>query len=190
MKKILFVSHCILNTASKVVLYNQEEIMAEENLRQEFLNKAIQNGIQLIQLPCPEFTLYGARRWGHTSNQFDNIFFRNHCRNILVPVIQQLQEYLNQSDFFDVIGIVGIDGSPSCGVDYTCYGDWYGAFDQKADLEETLKSCHLGRGNGIFIDVLKEMLEEHQLSDKIKISSLFALEPDKCLAMAEGNPPM
>jgi energy-coupling factor transporter transmembrane protein EcfT len=32
-KKILFVAHCFLNTASKVVLYNQREIKAEEQIR-------------------------------------------------------------------------------------------------------------------------------------------------------------
>ena len=61
MKKIIFVSHCILNTASKVVLYNQEEIDAEEALRLEFVSTALKNGIQIVQLPCPEFTLYGSR---------------------------------------------------------------------------------------------------------------------------------
>ena len=78
MKKIIFVSHCILNTASKVVLYNQREIDAEEALRLKFVSTALNNGIQIIQLPCPEFTLYGSRRWGHVSNQFDNPFFRQH----------------------------------------------------------------------------------------------------------------
>ena len=64
MQKIVFVSHCILNTASKVVLYNQEEMDAEEALRKKFMHIAIDRDIQLIQLPCPEFTLYGANRWG------------------------------------------------------------------------------------------------------------------------------
>ena len=41
MKKIIFVSHCILNTASKVVLYNQADMDAEENLRKKFMHKAI-----------------------------------------------------------------------------------------------------------------------------------------------------
>ena len=86
MKKIVFVSHCILNTASKVVLYNQEEIDAEENLRKKFMHEVIDKEIQAIQLPCPEFTLYGAKRWGHVSDQFDNVFFRSHCRRILAPV--------------------------------------------------------------------------------------------------------
>ena len=86
MKKIVFVAHCLLNTASKVDLYDKEEIESEEKLRREFLSKAIEKGIQIIQLPCPEFTLYGTCRWGHVSNQFDNPFFRNHCKKILEPI--------------------------------------------------------------------------------------------------------
>lgn len=185
MKKVLFVSHCILNTAAKVVLYNQEEIDAEEALRKKFMRAAIDNDIQLIQLPCPEYTLYGARRWGHVSNQFDNIFFRNHCRRILTPIIDQLKEYLANDDFFEVLGFVGIDGSPSCGVDYTCRADWYGSFDGRTDLDETLASCKLERGRGILMAVLGEMLEEEGLADKIKVTSLFAPEPEKCLSMVE-----
>lgn len=92
MKKIIFVSHCILNTASKVVLYNQTDMDAEENLRKKFMHKAIDQEVQIIQLPCPEFTLYGPKRWGHVSNQFDNTFFRDHCRKILAPCIQQLKD--------------------------------------------------------------------------------------------------
>ena len=134
MQKIVFVSHCILNTASKVVLYNQEEMDAEEALRKKFMHLSIDRDIQLIQLPCPEFTLYGANRWGHVSNQFDNVFFRRHCRNILSPILDQLKEYLAHGERFEILGIVGIDGSPSCGVDYTCTGDWYGSFEGRQNL--------------------------------------------------------
>lgn len=181
-KKILFVSHCILNTSSKVVMFNEDEINAEEKLRKEFLGKAISNDIQLVQLPCPEFTLYGAKRWGHVSNQFDNPFFRAHVRKILVPVIDQLEEYLSNDDSFEVLGFLGIDGSPSCGVDYTCYGDWYGSFEAREDLDKVISSCSFGKGEGILISVLKEMLKERGF-DKVKITALYANEPDKCLNM-------
>jgi len=185
MKKILFVSHCILNTASKVVLYNQADIDAEEDLRVRFLIKAVQNGVQLVQLPCPEFTLYGSQRWGHVSNQFDNIFFRNHCRKILQPIIDQMKEYLQHGEMFEVLGVVGIDGSPSCGVDYTCEANWFGSFEGRTGLQETLDSCVLVKKSGIFMQVLKDMISEEQLQDKIKISSLFAPEPEKCLNMIQ-----
>lgn len=183
MKKVIFVSHCILNTASKVVLYNQEEIDAEEALRKEFMKKAIDGDVQIIQLPCPEFTLYGAKRWGHVSDQFNNVFFRKHCRKVLTPIMDQLQEYLGNEDFFEVLGFVGIDGSPSCGVDYTCRGNWYGSFECRTDLDEALATCRLEKGPGVLFAVLKEMIEEAGLTDRIKVSSLFAPEPEKCLQM-------
>ena len=92
-QKIVFVSHCALNTAAKVQRSAQEGEQ-EEKLRREFLHWVVDHGIQLIQLPCPEFTLYGASRWGHVKEQFDNPFFRDHCRKILQPVIQQMKGYL------------------------------------------------------------------------------------------------
>ncbi|MGD6730080.1 MAG: CD3072 family TudS-related putative desulfidase [Pleomorphochaeta sp.] len=185
MKKIVFVSHCILNVASKVVMYNKEEMDKEDALRKEFLNKAINNDVQIIQLPCPEFTLYGAKRWGHVKNQFDNIFFRKHCRKILIPIIEQIQEYLSNPEMFKLLGIVGIDGSPSCGVDYTCFGNWYGSFENREDLDQTLASCKFDKGNGVFIDVLKEMLSENKIEDKVKVTALFAEEREKCLSILE-----
>lgn len=180
MKKVIFVSHCILNTASKVVLYNQQSIDAEEKLRLQFVSTALNNGIQIVQLPCPEFTLYGSKRWGHVSDQFDNPFFREHCRKILTTIIQQLKEYLSNSSY-EVLGIVGIDGSPSCGVDYTCQGDWYGSFEGRTDLQEVLRNTKLVNKRGIFMEGLDEMLKEENLNDKVIVRSLYAREPDKCL---------
>ena len=163
MKKIVFVSHCILNIASKVVLYNQEEMDAEETLRKKFMRQAIDNDIQIIQLPCPEFTLYGAKRWGHVSDQFDNVFFRSHCRKILSPIMDQL--------------------SPSCGVDYTCKGNWYGSFDCRTNLQETLADCRLVKSPGVLMAVLLEMLKEEGLDGRVTVTSLFAPEPDKCMGL-------
>ena len=81
---------------------------AEEELRKKFMHLAIDNDIQLIQLPCPEYTLYGAKRWGHVSDQFDNPFFRRHCRNLLEPIMDQLKEYVANGDRFEVLGFLTI----------------------------------------------------------------------------------
>ena len=104
------------------------------------------------------------------------MFFRRHCRNILSPILDQLKEYLAHGERFEILGIVGIDGSPSCGVDYTCTGDWYGSFEGRQNLAETLSTCRLSKGNGVLMSVLKEMLAE-------EITSLFAPEPEKCLGL-------
>lgn len=184
MQKVLFVAHCILNTASKVSFLDSQSIEAEEKLRQEFLSKAVPMGIQLIQLPCPEFTLYGANRWGHVSGQFDNVFFRQHCKDILQPILLQLKEYLAHPDKFKVLGFIGIDGSPSCGVDYTCVGDWGGELSSRGEaILDVIQSVSLTRGRGVMIDVLCEMLRDEGID--LPISGLFADEEYKIFDILE-----
>ena len=145
MQNILFVSHCILNTAAKVVLYNQAEIDAEEALRRRFVGRALELGVQMIQLPCPEFTLYGAQRWGHVSNQFDNPFFSAHCRAILSPYLLQMKEYLAHPERFHVLGVVGVDGSPSCRVDYTSCGTGMAVLPAGMAWKRRWQAAHWGK---------------------------------------------
>lgn len=163
MLKILFVAHCILNTASKVVMEESEDSQKEASLRKELLEKAIEKDIQLIQLPCPEFLLYGAKRWGHVSDQFDNVFFRDYCRKQLQGVIMETQEYLANPDRFEVLGFMGIEGSPSCGVNLTCKGSWGSSPASGAKWAKIVETCEMVQTSGIFINVLKEMLEEHNM---------------------------
>lgn len=181
MKKIIFTAHCILNTSAKVIQYNQEAVQAEEALRKQFMHKIIDNEIQVIQLPCPEFTLYGPRRWGHVSDQFNNVFFREHCRKLLKPILAQLKAYLAEEDWFEILGVVGVDGSPSCGVDYTSTADWYGSFRCRENLEDAVSGCKLIKKSGVFMEVLKEELEKEGLDQRIRITGLFAAEPEKCM---------
>lgn len=180
MKKILLVSHCMLNTAAKVKSYKKEARAAEEALRREIVKKAIDNGVQFLQLPCPEYLQYGYNRWGHTFEQFDNIFFRQRCREMLEPAILQLEEYLAHPEEFKVLGALGIDGSPSCGAKYTCSANWGGEFSGR-DVNEVLRSCTLKEGSGVMVCVLKEMLEERNI--QLKIEGLFPAEPERAMSM-------
>ncbi len=183
MQKVLFAAHCVLNTAAKVVMYNEAEMAAEEALRGKFLQKALADGIQIIQLPCPEFVLYGSRRWGHVSDQFDTPYFRKECRRMLTEIVLQLKEYLANSGRFEVIGIVGIDGSPSCGVDYTCKGEWGGNLGDRNDLPEVIASARLVEGSGIMMQELRDMLQEEGID--LPLKGLFADEPHKILSLLD-----
>ena len=162
MKHILAVSHCILNTASKVA--QDESGLAEEyRQRGELLRTAIDKGVQLLQLPCPEFMLYGSRRWGHVKDQFDNPFFRGQCRSMLEPVMLQLREYASEPERFCLLGIAAVEGSPSCGATRTCRAsDWGGEFDVKAcgDLAAAVSEVN---EPGVFMEVITEMLAENGL---------------------------
>jgi len=180
-QKILFVAHCILNTASKVVMFNAEEMASEEALRRRFVRGALDAGIQLVQLPCPEFTLYGARRWGHTADQFDNPFFRQHCEKLLEPVLQEAAEYLQNPDRFEVLGFLGVDGSPSCGVKYTCKGSWGGNLGDRDDLDQVIGAAELSEGHGVLFDTVVSMLHERGMS--LPLEGLFAPEPERAMEM-------
>lgn len=182
-QKIIFVSHCVLNTAAKVYYPHQDT--PEERVRRAFLQRALQMGIQFIQLPCPEFTLYGASRWGHTREQFDNPFFRDHCRTLLAPLVQQLRAYLQQPDRFEVLGIIGIEGSPSCGVRRTCCGPWGGTFSGLENVQRTLAAVSSVPGRGVLMDELCCMLELEGLS--VPLIGLDGAEPAPLYALLETD---
>ncbi len=160
-KKIIFVSHCVLNTASKVLFKVKEGINEEEIARKNFLCEAIKEDLHIIQLPCPEFNLYGSNRWGHTKEQFDNPFFRDNCRKMLEPYILQMKEYVNSPDKFKVLGVIGIDGSPSCGVNITCCGEWGGEFSSHNDINAVIQRVHVKEERGVFMEVLERMIQEN-----------------------------
>lgn len=160
---MFFVSHCVLNTNSKVEYFGEKKHCNEEVSRHEFIKLSLEKNIALVQLPCPEFIMYGSNRWGHTKNQFDNTFFRARCRKLLEPVIIELQEYLNQGDRFKVLGVVGIDGSPSCGVNVTCTGQWGGEMSSRCDLDKVIHSVTRSKEKGVFMEELERIFKEHDI---------------------------
>lgn len=173
MNKILIVSHCILNTASKVVSYNQEEMKQESANRQKLIKYVLKNNIQLLQLPCPEFILYGAKRWGHVKEQFNHPNYRKQCRVMLEPVIMQLKEYTSYPERFQILGIIAIDGSPSCGYHMTCKGDWGGEFTGCPDLHKKIDDLYMAEEPGVFMEEMIAFLKKEDLDIPIIDLSAF-----------------
>lgn len=184
MKDILIVSHCFLNTAAKVKRFKEQAAAEEETLRRELLKLAADRGIQLIQLPCPEFIMYGAVRWGHTYEQFDNAFYRNRCRELLAPAILEIKEYLAHPEEYRLLGVLGIDGSPSCGVKYTCRGDWGGEFSGR-EIGPVIKTVHMEEGRGVFMEVMEEMFQKNGI--RLPLEGLFAGEKDRAVRLLFGG---
>ena len=180
MNEILIVSHCILNNAAKVA--QDESGLAEEYAQRDALMQAVADrGVQLIQLPCPEFILYGAKRWGHVKDQFDNPHFRAQCRAMLGPVMMQLEEYAGNPDRFNILGVVSVEGSPSCGHALTCRGDWGGEFEgRECENGWPASSVRMTNEPGVFMEVLEKMLGEHRLDIRIlSISEAAVLIAEK-----------
>ncbi|WP_251553572.1 CD3072 family TudS-related putative desulfidase [Neobacillus muris] len=106
-KKILIVSHCILNQNTVIA----EEARAEGAILSA-VEWAMQQGYGFLQLSCPEFTFLGLNRPSMTYEQYNTLEYRQHCREILQPVLFQAVDYLKNG--YEIAGILGIQSSPSC----------------------------------------------------------------------------
>ncbi|MFM1652105.1 CD3072 family TudS-related putative desulfidase [Brevibacillus sp. B_LB10_24] len=106
-RKILVVSHCILN--QNTVIEAEARAMG---MIPSVTDWALDQGYGIVQLPCPEFTYLGLDRPPMTYQQYDTQEYRSHCRRILQPVVDQLLAYKNSG--YELIGTVGIGSSPSC----------------------------------------------------------------------------
>ena len=152
-RKIVVLAHCLLNVNAKV-----QGLALYEGAHEKILIPYIRAGTGIIQLPCPETSFIGLQRWGMSKNQYDTINYRNHCRIILVPIVEQLQEYSKNE--YEIEAIVGVDGSPSCGVHFHSAGYTGGMVDQ---AEQQKKLLHEVEGKGVFMEELTRLLAESNL---------------------------
>lgn len=150
---MVLLAHCILNPNAKIVGAAQTQ-----GAIPGVLEGLLQDGVGIVQLPCPEQTFGGCRRWGMTREQYDVPCYRKHCRALLEGVVDQMEDYLHNG--YEVLGIVGVDGSPSCGVNRTCAGYEGGEIASM----RSLPSCSCVEGRGVFMECLMSMLQSRGFS--------------------------
>ena len=72
------------------------------------------------------------------------------------------EKYAAVPDRFRILGIVSVEGSPSCGSRLTCRGDWGGELDLR-DSGITDKGVRMTEEAGVFMDEIVKMLGEYGL---------------------------
>jgi predicted secreted protein len=130
---IIVAAHCLLNPLTRV----KGRIPVSFRL----------NG-PTIQLPCPEALYMGLERWAVTRNQLDVPEFRRFCRQLIAPYADLLEMMARQGA---QLRIVGLAGSPSCGVATTSSG--YSGGRVREQQHE-----HVA-GRGVFMEELLSELE-------------------------------
>ena len=159
MGNIVIVSHCVLNSHSKIKKYNMSREI--DISTKEFVEFLLKEGIGIIQLHCPESHCYGLNRWGHTKNQFDHAHYREECRSLFKPVLNQIINYENAG--YNVLAMVGMYGSPTCGVNSTNIGDWGGQLSQNPNLKKMISQVRKSKESGIFIEEISDLLSKNNL---------------------------
>lgn len=156
-KKVAIISHCIINQNS--VIKGEYRDM---NIFFPFIKKLFEKNIGILQLPCPETECYGLRRWGHVKEQFDNCGYRRYIEKTINSFLEIIKEYINNG--YEIIGIYGIAGSPSCGVNLTCSANWEGEISSYKDKEDIISRVKMINESGIFMEIFKSILDKNKIN--------------------------
>ncbi len=151
-KKLVFVSHCMLN--QNAISDGTADFPAANR---EIVSLLLQQNVGIVQLPCPELLCLGLDRGdvrgGERPVLAENTRIRGaleapesqeKLKRLAEPVVYQILEY--QKNGFSVLGVIGVNRSPSCGVETT-----------SVHGEET-------GGTGMFIATLREELDARGIS--------------------------
>jgi predicted secreted protein len=146
MKTVCYVAHCLMNANAKV-----DEGARCAGVYSPVLALLRDHDCTIRQMPCPELAFAGTRRFWAVRQQYDTPAYRAHCRRLADPVAAQIRADLAAGAR---VILVGIDGSPSMGVELTAASDEWGGRPDKPGNEDYPVSL----GTGLFTETLLDLL--------------------------------
>jgi predicted secreted protein len=148
MKTVCYLAHCLLNANAKA-----DEGARCTGVYSPVVDLLRRHGCTIRQMPCPELGFAGTRRFWAVRDQYDTPAFRAHCKRLAEPVAVQIRADLAEQAR---VVIVGIDGSPSMGVELTASSrEWGGRPDKPRDEDYPVVP-----GTGIFTETLLGLLAD------------------------------
>ena len=108
MKRIILLSHCVLNSMC-------EEPPADDSYRRCIVEAALKNDISMIQLPCPELCYQALTRESIYPGTEKAGPYEDYCRELLAPLVGNFREYKKHG--IELAAVIGINTSPSCSVE-------------------------------------------------------------------------
>ncbi|MBT7612284.1 MAG: hypothetical protein HN577_03620, partial [Rhodospirillaceae bacterium] len=159
-------SHCLFNANAKV-----DEFAPCAGTHPGLLRLLRENHYVIRQMPCPELAFAGLNRFWQVREQYDTPAYRRHCSALVDPIATLIAHDLAGGDAEVVL--VGVDGSPSCGVRFTSSGsDWGGRPDKPGDFDSDIVG-----GKGIFVEILLAKLTERGIAEP-RVTAMTTDMPD------------
>ena len=151
-QRIVLVSHCILNQNAI-----SDGTADYPGTFKEVVNRLVEEGVGIIQMPCPELLCLGLDRGDvkgseravvEENTRIRKELLTNSSQEMMEQLVQglflQVKEYLKNG--FSIQGIIGINRSPSCGVNTTS--------ERNQEIQ----------GEGVFVKKLLETLKQEGIS--------------------------
>ena len=108
-KKVMLIAQCLINPYCRVHILGQNF-----PLTHELMDYLLQRKVGIIQYQCPETTAMGLQRNPQGRQQYDNIFFRTHCKELLKVPLLMVKEFIKNN--YRLVGFIGLENSPTCGI--------------------------------------------------------------------------
>jgi predicted secreted protein len=189
-KKVVFLSHCLLNENTRYL-----GGACRRGCVEEIVQSCLESGLGMVQMPCPE-----QKAWGGVLKRRLLFFYgskgtlRYRLRAIVLPVMlwytrriyrRLAQETANQiQDYKEsgiaTLGIIGVDGSPSCGVHKTL--NMREALDKIGRLERDSATARevnriisgtVTAGQGMYIELLRQEVGKRGLNIPLTFHDLI-----------------
>lgn len=173
-RRVIFLAHCILN--QNAISDGTADYPAAH---WEVVRTLLDARVGIVQMPCPELCCLGLDRGDPQGAESPVVVENTRIRSaiqepgaaaemagLVRQVVHQVSEYLQNG--FDVVGIVGMDRSPSCGVNTTS--------DENQELA----------GQGVFMAAVQSALAEAGLQVPIiGVKAVNAVERVRALLNEE-----
>jgi hypothetical protein len=78
------------------------------------MNYLMEKHVGIIQYLCPETSAMGLMRNPQGRQQYDNIFFRDHCKELLKTPMLMVKEFIKNN--YRLTCFLGLENSPTCGI--------------------------------------------------------------------------
>jgi predicted secreted protein len=190
-RRVVFVAHCLLNENTRYLGGARYG-----GAIREIVQFCLDNDIGIVQLPCPE-----QHAWGGVLKSRLLFFYgsegklRYQVRGAVLPLLvwytrriyrrlarqtaAEIEDY--QKSGFVVVGIIGVDASPTCGVTKSL--DMKQALARIARLKKqtvtaeemnAIVSSTVTTGRGLYIDLLQEELTKRRIRVPFAAHDLLA----------------
>ena len=169
-KRVVLIAHCILNQNAKI-----DRCAYYRGIIREVAHVLVDAGVGVIQMPCPELFCLGLDRQvasgtpttiesedTRVAGRMAEDRSQALCREMVNDLVYQIEEY--RKNGFEIVGVVGINGSPACGIETR----WSHGREEE--------------GAGIFVRMLAEECGRRGIS--LAMRGIKAAEPQEATAAA------
>jgi predicted secreted protein len=158
-RKVVLIAQCLVNPYCRVHLLGQNFPLSHE-----LMDYLMSKRVGVIQYPCPETTAMGLMRNPQGRQQYDSIFFREHCKELLKIPMLMVREFIKNK--YRLTCYIGLENSPTCGI------HWGKHKVNRYQTESPVPAEKPGPDEPILMGIMAEILSEELSQENVKVPFL------------------